>query len=319
MAKQTVKRTAKETPVAVKAKGATALTALDDGEGTALVPMPKAGALSLDVGMEALRDVAATVLNTMQMDELRESNESRRGRAQVALAIAFYKAATTDKSIKLADSLLDAKTHKVEKNRLGAQLRLVIGLAKNDGKKTDWTPEARALMMVEKSDDEKTAKAKSSVRSNFSAMMTKAARVALHAVENGIKVERDKETGLLRLSDGNKGSAVKSHFGMSSVLLNEDENVKVLDKKGAVVDTKKLKARPSFTEIMRKVGENHGVAIVQRKDSRAQTTAVDPIKDLIARCTHMVQAIGKLPEEKSEELVAALESLQNAISEALGE
>ena len=317
MAKQTVKRAAKATPIAVKAKGTTALTVLDDDEGTALVPMPKSTALSLDVGMEALRDVAATVTNVMQMDELRESNDKRRGRAQVALAMAFHKAAVADKGINLADSLLDAKTHKAQKNKLGVQLRMVIGLAGPDGK---WKPEARELMMVDtKTDDERTAKLKQSVRSNFSTMVTKSARVALHAVENGLKVERDKETGLLRLTDGKSGSAVKSHFGMASVLLNEDENVSILDKKGAVVDKKKLKARPSFTEIMRKVGEKHGVAIVQRKDSRAQTTAVDPIKDLIARCGHMVQAIGKLPEEKSEELINALESLQSAISEALGE
>jgi hypothetical protein len=316
MAKQTVKRAAKATPIAVKAKGTTAMTALDDDEGTALVPTLKSTALSLDVGMEALRDVAATVTNVMQMDELRESNDKRRGRAQVALAMAFHKAAVADKSINLADSLLDAKTHKVQKNKLGVQLRMIIGLAGPDGK---WKPEARALMMVDTSDDERTAKLKASVRSNFSTMVTKSARVALHAVENGLKVERDEETGLLRLTDGKSGSAVKSHFGMASVLLNEDENVDIRDKKGVVVDKKKLKARPSFTEIMRKVGEKHGVAIVQRKDSRVQTTAVDPIKDLIARCGHMVQAIGKLPEEKSEELINALESLQSAISEALGE
>lgn len=317
-AKQT-KRAVKETPTAVKAKGATSLTPLGETDdlGTSLVPMPKASALSLDVGMIALRDASAIADDETQINQLAKGMTDRRGRAQVALAIAFHKAASHDKGIDLSVSLLNVKEHKSEKNRLGKQLWLAIGLMETKAGKTTWTPEARAMQFEVPGDDKSAIDHKKSVRANFSAMATKAQRVALHALENGIKMERDDTTGLLRLTDGKGKTAVKSHFGEASVLLNEDQNILVTDKKGETAK-KKLKAKPSFTEIGRKVGENHGLQIVARKDSRMQTTPLDPIKDLIERCSHMVMAIGKLPADKSKELTAALESLRNAIDVAIG-
>src|SRR4051794_27480508 len=104
--KQTLKSSTK-VPAAVKAKP----TALED-ESTALVAMPKSTALSLDVGLEALRDYAAAASDDEQIVQLRESNTARRGRAQVSLAIAFYKAALSDKSIDLSATLLETKGNK---------------------------------------------------------------------------------------------------------------------------------------------------------------------------------------------------------------
>jgi len=313
VAKQ-AKRATKETPIAVKAKGASALTSLDDSE-TALVAMPKASALSRDVGINALREYAAAEVEDGQVKQLAEGVKLRRGRAQVALAIAFYKAAMADKSINLADSLLPAKGNKAAKDKFGAQLRLVVGLSEIKNGKTVWTPEAREIMMAEKSDSAEIAKQKASLRVNFSALMTKSAQVALDAVENGVKFEQDKETGFARITDGKGSASVKKHFGVSSVLLNEDQNAMVTDKKGN--ETKvKLKALPSFTEILRKVAAAHGKVAKERGDKRV--SLADPIKDLIERCGHMVMAIGKLPAEKSKELTAALESLRNAIDVAIG-
>ena len=302
-AKQALKASTK-VPAAVKAKP----DALED-ETTALVVMPKSTALSLDVGIEALRDYYAAEADDDQITQLRESNKNRRGRAQVSLAIAFYRAALADKSIVLADSLLPAKGNKPIKDKLGAQLKLVVGLSEIRGKRIVPTEDARMLTTAMPGDDEATIKRKNSVRVNFAALITKAAQVALHAIENGAKLELDKETGMARLTDGKAGNAVKSQFGVASVLLNEDQNVKVADKKGNVKDVK-LKALPSFTEIQRKVAADHGKAVVNRKVIHA---AVDPIKDMIARCGHMVTAIEKLPAEIPEELNKALVALHSAI------
>jgi hypothetical protein len=274
VAKQT-KRATKETPIAVKAKGASALTPLDGNE-TALVPMPKNSALSLDVGISALREYAAAEVEDGQVKQLAEGVKLRRGRAQVALAIAFYKAAMADKSIHLADSLLPAKGNKATKDKLSAQLRLVVGLSEIKNGKTVWTPEAREIMMTEKTDSAETAKQKESLRVNFSALMTKSAQVALDAVENGVKFELDPTTGFARITDGKGGTSVKKHFGVSSVVLNEDQNATVTDKKGN--ETKfKLKALPSFTEIQRKVAAAHGKVAKERGDKRV--SLADPIKD----------------------------------------
>lgn len=316
MAKQLRAKTKVETPKAVKAKP-TALGDINDELGTALVPMPKSTALSLDVGLAALRDYASAEHDEAQIEQLRDTNNKRRGRAQVSLAMAYYRAALADKSINLADSLLPIKGNKPAKDKLGAQLRLVVGLAEKQGEKTVWTQAARDIMMGSPDDDEAMAKRKKSIRVNFSTLMMKSAQVALKAIEAGAKLETDKETGLARLTDGKKGGWVGSHFGAASVLLNEDQNAKVLDKKGNLT-TVKLKALPSFTEIQRAVAKDHGKVMKPKGDGRVGGL-VDPTKDMIARCGYMVQALEKMPDEIPADLRKALESLQNAISEALGE
>ena len=294
---------------------ATAKTKADDSVedlGTALVPMPKAGALSTDVGMIALNHLAALATDEQMIDELRTGKESHRGKAQVLLAIACWKAGVADKSINLVHAV---NGNKSQKNLLGKQIRLALGLMVSGSGKTVLTPEANAALNAVPGDDARTLKRKKSIRANFATMLTKSMRVALHAVENNLVVKE--EHGFLRLADSKKsGGAMAKHFGEASVLLNEDQNVPVLDKKGKPTGAvKPLKVLPSFTEVVRAVGKSHGVEIVPRVDSRV--TAVDAVKHIVEVAGNLQKAINNLPAEVPEEVVKALEALRNAIDERI--
>jgi len=277
----------------------------DPAESTALVPMPNSKALSLDVGMKALNMLSAVVTAEAQIHQLTESNASQRGKAQVLVAMAIHKAALADPSIRLEHCMMKDKTP--EKIKLGKQVRLAIGLMVSDGKKVMLTPEAHAAQNAMPGDDADTIKRKKSVRSNFSTMLTKSMRVALHVIETKTKASIDK-TGFLKI----EGPAVKKIFGDTSVILNEDEN-QLKDKKGAIVG--KLSKLPSFTEITRAVGDAHGVKVVARKDSRTQ--AVDPMAWLVQTADALVKALASLPDEIPAEVRKALDSLYNALDAKL--
>jgi hypothetical protein len=147
-------------------------------------------------------------------------------------------------------------------------------------------------------------------------MLTKSMRVALHAIERNLVVKE--ENGVLRLSDSKKsdGTLLK-HFGAASVLLNEDQNAPVLDKKGKPTGlVKPLKVLPSFTEVVRAVGKSHGVEIVARVDSRVK--AVDATKHIVEVAGNLMKAVNNLPAEGiAEEVVKALDALRNAIEEKI--
>ena len=186
MAKKAALKTTTKMPATPKAD--------DGGEdlGTALVAMPKSTALSTDVGMIALNHLAALATDEQMIDELRSGKESHRGKAQVLLAIACHKAGMGDKSINLAHAVTGNKS---QKNLLGKQIRLAIGLMVSDGQKTVLTPEANATLNAMPGDDARTLKRKKSIRANFSTMLTKSMRVALHAIEQNLAVKE--ENGLL--------------------------------------------------------------------------------------------------------------------------
>jgi hypothetical protein len=308
MAKKAALKASTKIPAVAKAK------ADDGGEdlGTALVPMPKAGALSTDVGMIALNHLSALASDEQMIDELRSGTKNHRGKAQVLLAIACHKAAVADKSINLTHALTGDKS---QKGVLGKQIRLALGLMVSAGGKTVLTPEANAALNAMPGDDARVLKRKKSIRANFSTMLTKSMRVALYAVENGLAVKE--EDGILRLADTKKsGGAVAKHFGEASVLLNEDQNAPVLDKKGKPTSViKPLKALPSFTEVIRALGKTHGVEVVSRKDSRV--TAVDAVKHIVEVAGNLQKALNNLPAEIPEEVVKALDSLRNAIEERI--
>jgi hypothetical protein len=306
MAKKAV---AKTTP-----KAAPKAKAEEGGEelGTALVAMPKSTALSTEVGMIALNHLTALATDEQMIDELRSGKESHRGKAQVLLAIAAYKAGSADRSINLAHAVTGNKS---QKGILGKQMRLAIGLMVSDGQKTDWTPEARAAIMAMPGDDHRTLKRKKSIRTNFSTMMTKSMRVALHAIERNLIVKE--ENGVLRLTETKKSDgALTKHFGAASVLLNEDQNAPVLDKKGKATGlVKPLKVLPSFTEVVRAVGKAHGVEIVPRVDSRVK--AVDAATHLVGVAEDITKAINGFTGEMPEAVVKALTALRNAIDKAI--
>jgi hypothetical protein len=309
MAKKATLKTTTKVPATAKTAKAG-----DEAElSTALVVMPKAGALSRDVGIEALNHLTALATDEQMIDELRTGKESHRGKAQVLLMLACHKAGLADKSINLAHAVTGNKS---QKGILGKQIRLAIGLMNSsaDGK-TSLTPEADKILNAQAGDDARALKRKESIRANFSTMLTKSMRVALHAIENNLVVTE--ENGYVRLTDSKKSAgAVVKHFGAASVLLNEDQNAPVLDKKGKPTGlVKPLKVKPSFTEIMREAGKAHGVAVVPRKDSRV--TSMDPAKHIVEVAGNLQKAINNLTGAVSEDVKKALTSLRNAIDKAI--
>lgn len=305
---------AKKAVVKATPKAAPKAKADEGGEdlGTALVAMPKSTALSTDVGMIALNHLSALATDEQMIDELRSGKESHRGKAQVLLAIACHKAGTADKTINLAHAITGNKS---QKGILGKQIRLAIGLMVSDGTKTTLTPEAHAALNAMPGDDARTLKRKKSIRANFSTMLTKSMRVALHAIEKNLAVKE--ENGVLRLTETKKSEgALVKHFGAASVLLNEDQNAPVLDKKGKPTGlVKPLKVLPSFTEVTRALGKAHGVEIVARVDSR--TKAVDASAHMIEVAENLQKAINGFTGTMSEAVVKALTALRGAIDKAI--
>jgi hypothetical protein len=316
MAKQKAKTGTSATPKAVIAKGAANMPATKGPKVAiaALVPMPKAGALSLDAGLTALRYIAALSDDERQIEQLEAGVASNRGKAQVTLAYAIWKLAKNDASVNLAANVTGDKA---EKNKLGKQVRLGLGMvhySKTQGGKDVLvsTPEVADIMDTNTSDDDATRKRKESIRTNFSTMLSKCMKVALHAIDNDLKV--DNVNGVLRLT----GPAIKDHFGEASVLLNENVAQPILDKRGKPTkDLRELKAKPSFTEIMRKASEAHGKVQAARVDSRTKT--VDPMKHLADLCGMLVKALekAKLPDPMPKALADALESAYSALDKAI--
>jgi hypothetical protein len=312
MAKTKAKTGKSATPPAVIAKGAANMPKGPKPAIAALVPMPKAGALSLDAGLTAVKYIAALSDDERAIEQLEAGVASNRGKAQVILAYAIWKLAKNDASVNLAAC---TGTDKAEKNKLGKQVRLGLGMVhytKTAGGKEVLvsTPDVAAIMDANGSDDDATRKRKESIRTNFSTMLTKCEHVALHAIENDLKVSQD--GGFLRLT----GPAVKDHFGEASVLLNEDQAQPKLDKRGKPTkELRELTAKPSFKEIMRRVGKAHGKTEVTRVTSRT----VDPAKHLIDLCTSLVKALekAKFPDPMPKALGDALESAYSALDKAI--
>ncbi len=313
MAKAIQKAGKQATPIAVKAKGAANLPVAKRPAIASNIAMPKANALSLDAGVTALKYIAALSDDERAIEQLEAGVASNRGKAQVTLAYAIWKAAKNDQGINLAASVTGDKA---EKNKLGKQIRLALGMlhyTKTAGGKEVLasTPEVAEIMDATGSDDDATRKRKESIRTNFTTMLTKCMRVALHAIDNDLKVEQ--VNGVLKLT----GPAIKDHFGEASVLLNEQQAQPILDKRGKPTkDLRELKAKPSFTEIMRKAGEAHGKAVTARKDSRTRT--VDPVKYIGDLCSALVKALGgKLPDPMPKPLEDSLNSAYNALDKVL--
>jgi hypothetical protein len=314
MAKQKAKTGKSATPKAIIAKGAANMPKGPKPAIAALVPMPKAGALSLDAGITALKYIAALSDDERAIEQLEAGVASNRGKAQVTLALAIWKLAKNDASVNLAASVTGDKA---EKNKLGKQVRLGLGMvhySKTQGGKDVLvsTPEVADIMDANTSDDDATRRRKESIRTNFSTMLSKCMKVALHAIDNDLKVGQD--GGFLRLT----GAAIKDQFGEASVLLNENQAQPMLDKRGKPTkELRELKAKPSFTEIMRKASEAHGKVQAARTDSRTKT--IDPAKYLTDLCVALVKALekAKLPDPMPKALSDALESAYSALDKAL--
>lgn len=300
------------------------------GKTTAMVVAPvNSKAIQAQAGISALRMVAQAVQNDAVIAKLRKDNldmlgvssESGRGKAQVTAAMGIYMAAKIDPSLytDLPNTWLKIgkdgeKGNKSKVNNLNARLRVALGLEDVHGTKT---PEAAQLYGDMATDTPEDAARKESIRTKFAAIIGKAAKVALDALDNGIILSVDKPTGLLVQTDDKKGSgAVKQRFGQSSIVLNEDQNFKVADKKGKVTETK-LKALPSFTEILRQAAKDHDVKFETRADMRLSQMSTE--KWIIEAATKLATSVGNIKdiEKVSKELREALNKLYDVLDNKL--
>lgn len=311
MAKQAVKARKAETPDAVKA------TAKPVKE--MLPATVKPSAIQAGVGIEVLQMLAQAEANESQINQLRQQNldlvgtgtGSGRGRAQVKLAMGIYSAAIADETIR--NDLPKTYQGRKETQYLNKRLRIALGMAKADGVETD---EARSYQYKVDGDDPATLARKESIRANFATMLRKATQVALKALDDGFKLEVDKASGLLRITDAKKGGgAVKQQFGETSVLLNEKQSVPIVDKKGQIVGEKPLKVKPSFSEVLRTAGTKYGKTVIPRGNTPGKTVSTN--EHIVTVCGDLVKMIEKLPEEIPEPVRKAMESLKNAIDEKL--
>jgi len=272
----------------------------------ALVPMVKSTALSVDVGPLVAKMMLDASRADQQSVELRKSGEAKRYDGLMLMTEAIAKASKADDSIDLGSVFLDAKD--VSKAKLYNQVYVALGykapVVVKDKARLDWAPAVLDIMKPGAADPEK--KQKESIRTNLATQIGKCIQGAIFLVENKVKTKTDKATGTLEIS----GPAVQKHFGEASVLLNEKQNVQIKDRKGNVIGSKDLKAKPSFSEIARLGAESHGKVFTKRVDSRA--VATDPNKFFVGVCDSLVKALEKGPT-LDDAATKALESLQSAI------
>jgi hypothetical protein len=286
-------------PAKAQAKAETTTT-------TALVPMIKTSALSADVGPRVTAMLWDWKRADMQGKELVRSGETRRREGLQLNTMAIAKAALADSSIDLASVFLPESD--VARTKLYNQVWVALGykhaVVVKDKPRLDWTSGVKEIMNSPKDDPEH--KAKESVRTNLSSQLGKCIQGAIFLVENKVKVQEDKKSGTLQIT----GPAVQKHFGEASVLLNENQTVNLLDKRGNVIGKKDLKARPSFTEIAKLGAEAHGKTFNKRVDSRA--VSKDPNDYVVQVCESLVAALEKSPT-LNEAATKALSSLQSAL------
>jgi hypothetical protein len=276
-------------------------------KGTAVAYVnPKA--LSTDVGEKAVMAWKATKDVETQIADLEDQNNRQKGHALKILTLAFAKAAAIDKSIDLSAIYLE----KNEKNRdLRQRCEVVVGIkvAKKgeDGvERYEMAPWTKDVLPQPKEDKNLPGfQAKENFRSNFAAAMTKCIKAAhaLHA--KNIQVEEDKITGALMIS----GKAVKEHFDVDKVALNE---------KREVVDNGKnvkLAKIPSFTELARISAATVNKSIPTRAQSAKEINPLNE-KDMTSAVNSITMSLGKL-KNFGDELATAIEALAEACDEAL--
>jgi hypothetical protein len=296
-AKATVTKLIQETKeVAEQAKSATAVAYVN----------PKA--LALDVGEKAVmawknsKDVEA------QIADLTDENTKKKGAALKMLTLAFAKAASIDKNIRLEDIYLE-KSEKLRDLRQRCEVVVGIKVAKRgeDGvERYEMAPWTKDVLPQPKEDKNQPGfQAKENFRSNFAAAMTKCIKAADALVLKNITAEEDKVTGALMLT----GKAVKEHFNVDKVSLNEKREV--VDNGKEV----KLAKIPSFTELARIGAEARNKSIPTRAQSAKEINPLNE-KDVTSAVQSLTMALGKL-KSFGDELATAIESLAEACDEAL--
>jgi hypothetical protein len=265
-------------------------------------------ALSTDVGQKAVMAWKATKDTEKQITDLAEDNARRKGAALKMLTLAFIKAATADKNIKLEDVYLE-KSAKLNDLRQRCEVAVGIKVAKKgeDGveryEMAEWTHDVLPQPKEDKS--QPGFQAKENFRSNFAAAMTKCIKAAHAVMVKQIQVTEDKATGTLLVS----GKAIKEHFNVDQVALNEKREVQ---QDGKEVKLAKI---PSFTELARISAATQGKSIPTRAEA---AKAINPLneKDMQSAVQSVTTALGKL-KSFGDELATAIEALAEACEDAL--
>ena len=292
---------AKSTKAAVKQSApqvrpqAKVKTAVDESEGTGTalaIPKISAKAMSKDVGVALIRDLAATDADTEKGKAMLAAATTKRYDLQSKLTLAIVKAATNEASINLSHAFSDdKKAQGLLNNQLGVALGYREIAALPNGKTTVQYVKEVYPYFPSPGEDRDTVeyKKKQTTRSGFLHRLKQCCMVANGIIADKTKAEIDKESGVLKLT----GPAVKKQFGTSSVLLNEKQTI--TDSKGTET---KLIEKPSFTAIAARAAEAHGKIINRVSNTRGAGpggfAGASPEKVVIAGADAMIAALAKI-------------------------
>lgn len=279
-----------------------------------VVPHLKAGALSKDLGPVIVQGLAKAFDTEIAATAAIKQVEGKRYELLSQTVLGIVKAAKADKSIDLSIAFSDDKSKKAFLNdqaclALGIKEIVSVGKGEKAVERCAWAGKVASFFPQRGDDkDSEETKRKATFRANFVTTLGKCLKTAAGIVDNDVKAEMDKQAGTLRLS----GPTIKKQFGQPSVLLNEKQTVV----KGG--ENVKLAEKPSFTAIAAKAAEAHGATVHRGSNTRGAQIQTDPNKAVVSVCSSLVQAIGKLSDEPTKEVRAALESVANAVDEYLG-
>lgn len=313
---QSAKRVAAVPPKAVVPKPASKPAKANGGEAsdTALVPIKiNAKALSLDVGVAIIRDLAGTDEAMEKAQAMLANAKTKRYDLQSRLTLAIVKAASNETSINLAHAFNDDKK---AQTLLNNQLGLALGFREqimHKGKPViQFVKEVYSYFPAPGEDRETVEyKKKQTTRTNFLHRLKQCCMAASAIISDKTKAEIDKDTGVLKLS----GPAVKSQFGATSVLLNEKQTQP--DAKGK---DQKLTEKPSFTAIAARAAEAHGKIVNRVSNTRGAGAGgfkgKTPDEVISAGCEAMIAALNKA-SNLAETTLTKLRALVNACNAKL--
>jgi len=271
-----------------------------------------AGALSTDVGQKAVEAWTTTYNASGEIKDLEVRRDASKREALAYLTHAFVHAAKNEPTIILANVNSDKKG---ERDRLREKLFVAIGIKTarigEDGaailEYSDWAKSR----FPQPGEDEKSPdwRAKENFRSNFATAVTKCIGSANAIVTRGMNVRIDTDKQLVI-----SGPAVKQHFDMDEVKLDEKKTVRLPTADPNKYREVELKAKPSFTELQRISHKDAGKTLQTRADSRPRAGVSEG--ELLQSVKAMMGIVNGL-KAFGDELAEGLEELATAIDNAI--
>ena len=267
-------------------------------------------ALSTDVGEKAVMTLKSVKDVDQKIADMADENSRKKGQTLAKLTEAFVKAAVNDKTIVLRN--IHSETG-AEQKTLRQKLDVAIGIKivsrGEDGTErfnlAPWTKDVFVQPGEQK--DTPEWRAKENFRTNWATSVTKCIKAAHAIVAKHMNASVDKLTGTLLV----EGKAVKEHFNVDKIALNEKRDVETEPGK-----TVKLAKIPSFTELARISSELEGKTLKTRVDSRAKEINSLNESDVLTAVKSITTTIGKLGNI-GDELADAIETLGEACTDAL--